>query len=92
MCNNAGDSIRIFVVNSESGVKIAEDIVNYSNIGIQKRWQKRSFRFQTQTNDNIDVIDRFCKLFFSFSENFVPKIKKKHFLGSEIGIIRVWNR
>lgn len=56
-CEKTGDSIRVYVVNRETRVVLGGGKVDYSNIGEQKIWQKRSFQFYTITNLYIDVRD-----------------------------------
>ena len=50
-CNNAGDSIKIII--NERSENIVE-VINYNNIGNQRRWEKRSMKFYT-FNPEIEV-------------------------------------
>ena len=48
-CALTGDNIKV-LVNDQ-----VEDVINYNNIGFQKRWMPRSFKF-TASNPRINVV------------------------------------
>ena len=52
VCSNAGDSIKV-IVNENAENKV--ETIDYNNIGNQRRWEKRSFKFSV-TDSEIEVI------------------------------------
>ena len=51
-CNSARDSIKI-ILNQDDPVNLVSLVYNYTNIGQQRVWQKKTYRF----NSTISVLD-----------------------------------